>query len=184
MAAYEIINETYAETDVTEVDFTSIPGTYAHLKLTMSARTTSSSSNHYDSMKVTFNGDESNWYIFQFYGSSSSVGAGTDVSAGSSMYAPLATSQWYTRDYTYGVADILIPDYTSTDKYKSLAFWTHNPQWQTLAANTTSYMNMGGAMSGTGSLKSAAITSINLDPYTGGHIVRGSTFTLYGLKSS
>ena len=185
MAIIEIVNQTYLEAAQSSVSFGSIPATYTHLKAHVSAKTDSTSSNHYDAMKVRFNSDAtSNWYIFQLYGTGSTLGFSSYVSGNDAFWPPLATSQRPEAE-SFGVTEILIPDYTSTDKYKSAASTTYNNQTHTGSASGTVYVLMAGGISGSGTgVKDSAISTVSFTPYTGSNFTRGSVFTLYGLKSS
>jgi len=96
----------------------------------------------------------------------------------------LATSQRPEAE-SFGVMEALIPDYTSTDKYKSVTSTTYNNQTHTGSASGTVYLLTAGGISGSGTgVKNVAISTVSFTPYTGSNFTRGSVFTLYGLKSS
>jgi len=127
MAIIEIVNQTYLEAAQSSVSFGSIPATYTHLKAHVSAKTDSTSSNHYDAMKVRFNSDAtSNWYIFQLYGTGSTLGFSSFVSGNDAFWPPLSTSQAAGAE-SFGAIEVLIPDYTSTDKYSAISTVSFTP---------------------------------------------------------
>jgi len=94
----------------TDIEFTSIPGTYQHLQIRLIMRSTTTIE-----PTVSFNGDtnNSNYYRHLIYGDGSSVAAGANQLRSFSGYYEVATNV-----VTACVLDIL--DYSSTTKNKTI----------------------------------------------------------------
>ena len=174
MAVIETIATTYLEADAATVTFSSIPATYEHLQLRMNVRTLRTSSLETTGMRL--NGDTaSNYATHRIYGQTVSLGAGGEV-ATTRLYATgqMPTSVQPPRTlYGAGLVDIL--DYTNTNKNTTILFQS---------GETTSnypYMTFGSGLWE----DTSAVSTILLYPANGSAgFVRGSVFTLYGLKSS
>jgi hypothetical protein len=172
MAVIEAIETVYLEADATSVTFSGIPTTYEHLQLRLSCR--SDRADMHDVLLLQFNSDtgtgattySSHWLD----GTSSSATAGTSANSYFFIGWPVPASQRVAAQY--GPMDIDILDYRNTNK------------------NTTVMGTAGRGDGGRvefGSMvwdSTAAVTSIVLDIAYGTNFVRGSEFTLYGLKSS
>ena len=141
------------------ISFTSIPSTYTHLQLRVSARTTSAAN-----CILTFNGDTgSNYGTLYVEGTGSGVSAGN--AAGTSFSGGVYVAD--TGVFTGQIIDIL--DYANTNKYKTLLGLTGTDR----NGNST-WITLGG-----GSWNSAsAITSITIT----NSFAQYSTFALYGVK--
>ncbi len=174
MAIMESIETIYLEQNTATVTFDSIPSTYEYLEFRMSASTDYSAAG-YDGIKLNFNGDTGSNY--------SEHGGG--AYSGTSLWAHGAASQAYVNiyrastlknaGYDYGCGIVTIYDYANSHK------------------NTTLGQSVGGVIGGyyteaaiySGSWDStAAVTSFVLDPLNGSNFLRGSEFSLYGIKSS
>lgn len=172
MAILEAIETVYLEADVATITFDNIPSTYQHLRIEYSARTDRASLG-YDSAKINFNGDTGSNYSEQYQG----------VYSGTSVFAGRAASQAYASLYRLSGIDVpaevyatgvcTIFDYAHANKNKSL---------QGYGGASNEYFE---AISFSGMWDStAAITSFVLDPVGGSNFIRGSMFSLYGIKSS
>jgi|TARA_R100001163_G_scaffold47910_1_gene36021 hypothetical protein len=183
MAIIEAIDTIYLEADVSSVEFTSIPSTYEHLELTASCHSdgTTSSELYYESLYVqlgTGGGaadagtNYSNAQIWSYY---NSVGGGN--STGNGGYYGIFATEVKSGTQRYGTGRVLIMDYANANK------------------NCSSFNDMGGAFYNTASNyteivgsvwdNTGAVDRVKVVPYTGSQILsRGSTFSLYGIKSS
>lgn len=150
------------------VTFSSIPQTYSGLRMVYVARTDGTGSQRV--LYLQFNGDSGAHYNSAgIYGNGSTptnVGdfgvSVMDVGLISAASAPAGCA---------GVGEIIIPAYAATTYYKSVS------------ATTTAQPSSGSQFSGTfgGTWTStAAITSVTLTS-SGGSLLAGSTFTLYGV---
>lgn len=151
------------------VEFTSIPGTYTHLQLRVLAR--DSRANLGTNLNIQFNSDTgTNYTSHSLYGDG--VGA-TAIADGASQTSALAMrtagNNSSTSVFGTGIIDIL--DYTNTNKYKttrSLSGYDNN-------GSGNIYLTSGLWLS------TNAITSIKLTPVTT-PILQYSSFALYGIK--
>jgi hypothetical protein len=150
------------------IEFTSIPSTFAHLQIRLigsDGKTTGVASR----ANITVNGDTgSNYSRHELYGDGSSVGAG-GVASGSLIEAAIGRSG---AGYYFGAAVIDILDYANTAKnstFRSLsgvdnngngAIWLHSGCW----------------------LSTSAITSIKLSAGVS-NFAQHSTAALYGIKA-
>jgi hypothetical protein len=143
------------------ITFSTIPGTYKHLQIRLSAINTTALGDIY----MRFNSDTgSNYKAHYLYGSGSTASAG--VLTSTYVYGGFISTGSNTG---VGITDIL--DYTNTNK------------------NTTSRTLMGADRNGSGDLaltsglwlNTAAITSITLLPGTN-DFAQHSSFALYGIK--
>ena len=172
MAIFEAIETVYLEVDTATITFDNIPSTYQHLQIEYSARTDRASLG-YDSAKINFNGDTGSNYSEHYMG----------IYSGTSGFAGGAANQAYTSLYrlsgidvpaeVYATGTAIIFDYAETTKNKSIQGYG--------GASDEYYeaMFFDGCWDST-----AAITSFVLDPAGGSNFIRGSMFSLYGIKSS
>ncbi len=171
---FELIASYSATGSVSDIEFTSIAGTYTDLCLKMSLRTARASV--FDQLKITFNGSSSSYTGIILYNGNSSVGSETNTAAtGGSTYlignyidGANATSS------TFGNGEIYIPNYAgSSNKSVSLDLVQENNA-------------AGGYSSLTAGLwsDSAAITSIKLQSANSANFVQYSTAYLYGVKNA
>ena len=151
--------------------FSGIPATYEHLQLRFSAREDATGAD--GALGLRFNGVGSGYTYHRMSGSSSTASAGSSIIQ-SAIWLYWCTSGAYkAANYAGDVVDIL--DYgngsknTTIQSTAGLAASTGTPRVALLSGLWTS---------------TAAVTSITLVTGFGSNIVRGSEFTLYGLKSS
>jgi len=154
------------------VEFTSIPGTYTHLQIRAIGRT-ARSGNSGDTVAMRFNSDTGNNYARHLlYGDGSAAGADAVTSTSSIVFSRFSAATATASIYGAGVVDIL--DYANTNKYKTLR-------------------SLGGVdLNGSGELYLAsgvwmntnAITSIQVISLTSSSFNQYSHFALYGIKSS
>ncbi len=171
MAIMEAIETVYLEADAASVTFSSIPATYEHLQLRYSLRSTRSTQ-AYDNIYVRFNGDTGTNYSGHYllgYATTKAAGGTTSQSNTWTYRASAGTAV----SAQYGVGRMDIYDYQNTNK---------NTAFTGIGGTNGSYNEIGmfeGLWDST-----AAVTSILLYPTATTNWVRGSEFTLYGLKSS
>jgi len=174
MAVIETIATTYLEADAATVTFSSIPATYEHLQLRMNIRTLRTSNLETTGMQL--NGDTAgNYETHRMYGQTTSTAAGGEV-ATTRLYATgqMPTSIMPPRTlYGAGLVDFL--DYANSNKNTTILFQSGEND------DTYPYMTFGSGLWE----DTSAVSTILLYPANGSAgFMRGSVFTLYGLKSS
>jgi hypothetical protein len=157
------------------VEFTSIPGTYTHLQIRFLARDNRSGGAVTDNLRGQFNSDTgSNYTRHELWGDGSGAFANGTASQTSAQCGglSLATSSSSANVFGVGVIDIL--DYSNTNKYKTV---------RCLGGTDN---NGGGAAALSSGLwqSTSAITSIKLFGENGGTLNQYSHFALYGIKGA
>jgi len=167
MAIMEAIATTYLEADASSVTFSSIPATYEHLQLRTTGRAASTSRS---GQEIRFNGDTGsnyNWQRMQSYGSSTAAGIWTGSNY---LHGPYGTgNDADSAEYAGNVVDIL--DYANTNKNTSMQYFSG-------VFGTPDIFFGGGVWDSTVAVNTILLYSAS---YT---FVRGTSFTLYGIKSS
>jgi len=181
MAVIEAIATTYLEADAASVTFSSIPATYEHLQLRLNAK--SNRTNSSDDVQI-YLGDSSDspvdtgsdYYSHYLLGEGDNDGAGVNEST--NLRIMRVTGSKTDEDAAnYGSTVIDIFDYANANK------------------NTTvlGIGGLAGDSSGSGTLvalssgiweTASAVTAVRVEAMDGSGWIRGSEFTLYGLKSS
>lgn len=174
MAIIEAIETLRLEADVTSVAFTSMAG-YEHLQIRYSGASDTTGSN-WQSINLQFNDDTASNYTYRqmySFNSSAAVFGSNAANTRSGFITTYETGGG--APHSYGAGVITIPDYLNASK-------------------NISCMTRGGT-GGRGSTRGlqgltwglwnnvAALTKITLTPQTDDW-VRGTSFTLYGIKSS
>lgn len=178
MAVIEAIQTVYVEADnVQIVNFTSIPQSYQHLQLRISSHDQYDTTN--DWIYLRYNGSTGNDYAYHYIeGYQSSVNSGGGDSKGYGWMAVAAGSWKGVGRPTYSSAVIDILNYSDgTTSTTSLAH----------SGITTGTQISGGKSSRPSSChwdNQSAITSIAVYIIYTAPFQRGSSFSLYGLKSS
>ena len=153
------------------VEFTSIPSTYAHLQIRGIMKSARSGSARND-LIIKLNGSSTTYAHHQLYGDGASAAAlGTSSTTNGLLGINCVPSAGYTSQFGSVVADIL--DYTSTNKNKTI---------RSLAGTDN---NGAGFVSLSSSLwyaTPAAITSIDLTVDGAHNFTQYSHFALYGCK--
>ena len=175
--ALTLISSQVLAAAASSVTFSSIPGTYNHLKLVILARSTAAANND-AAMLMQFNGDTtSNYDNAEFGNSNTSVGA--SLSNRVAYYIGAAGSGIPANTMAAGVfaaIEIIIPLYSGTTLEKTAKA---NGAWAGYQTSSTA----GGAFLGSCVWKNtAAITSIVFSPFTGPNFAIGSAFYLYGVN--
>jgi len=178
MAVIEAIATTYLEADAASVTFSSIPATYEHLQLRISAHITEASDVEYFYMR--FNDDTATNYSSHFMKGEAST-AGAQANTGQnyifSRYFPANSVAGSAPHYGVMVMDIF--DYANTNKNTTV-------QWTTgfnLSATVTGVRFCSGLWDSTAAVDEIYLAPDNTIP-PDFDWTRGSEFTLYGLNSS
>jgi hypothetical protein len=153
------------------VTFSGIPQNYTDLKLVISARVSNSATQGI--LDIQFNGSSANFDLRYLGQSNTSVVSYTRASGfGTNMagYYPAANST----ASTFGNVELYFPNYSSTTASKSVFIDA------VMENNSSTIQN--GLVSGLWS-QNSAITSLTFSETTGGNLVSGSTFTLYGVSN-
>ena len=170
-STYTLISSNVLGSSAASVTFSAIPSTYTDLVVRWSARSDRASVS--DTMKLRINSDSGanySWVYLLGNGSSasSSINSALDYISLGAADAATATSN------TFANGELYIPNYLASTK-KPLS--SINAQEDN---NTAAQLwNMASLWQGT-----AAITAIQLFPNIGPNFVAGSSFYLYGIKSS
>jgi hypothetical protein len=174
MAVIEAIATTYLEADAATVTFSSIPATYEHLQLRANTKSTNAGTVWNNiTVEDASGGIGANYYSHTMYARSSSV----------SVFSGSGAVKWDFADATgsgptepvahYGTIIVDILDYTNTNKNTVIMFTCGN-------SSGTNGVSFG---SGLG-VDTDTIVSLTFTFGGSDEIVRGSSFTLYGLNSS
>lgn len=158
-----IATQTVGAGGAASIDFTSIPGTYTDLYLTLSARATSGSS----SAILHFNGITTNESSRLLLGNGSATSSGT---ISTNMYVAVGLNDSAATANTFSSADLYIPNYAG-NKNKSSSSQGVNEN----NATNSNLMLIANLWSNT-----AAITSISLTSASG-NFAQYSTASLYGI---
>ena len=168
--AYEsIATVTVGSGGQSSIDFSSIPSTYKHLQIRVTARGTTAATSQ--EQYITFNGTSTNYYsahILYGTGSGSAVSTVSTYTTVNLMPRLIAASSTASVFTSY-VTDIL--DYQNTNKNKVIR------SLGGFDANGTGEIDF---MSGLW-INTAAISSINIRP-SAGNFAEFSKFALYGIK--
>ncbi len=179
MAIIEAIATTYLEAEASSVTFSSIPSTYEHLQIRMSARNTF----NYPAgvPNLTFNGVTSSVYSTFAHNANASSPAGFRTVGQAYIRAPMSTTGNGVNNYIdrlntgdYGPAVIDIFDYRNADTNTTVM-----ADSATALTHTSPYISFASGLFD----DKTVITSITLGGGDG-NWMRGSRFSLYGLKSS
>jgi hypothetical protein len=168
---YTLISSNVLGSSATSVTFSSIPSTYADLVLRVSCRADASSNGHI--VLLTFNSITSGYSRSLLKGDGSTPTGATASAQANIILNDFAVGNTATAS-TFSNGEIYIPNYAgSTNKPVSNFSVTENNA-------TEAYIDaVAGLMSNT-----AAITSITLTPNASLNFLSGSSFYLYGIKSS
>lgn len=178
MAIIEAIQTDYLEADAGNITWSAIPQTYKHLQIRISTQDhNATNSGTGFTLAIYFNGD--NNYGKQVTGLIRGHGT-TEVVYRSTGWSTIAYMQAEVDIPRYSGSVMDIMDYTSTNK-KSVCTSLSG------YVGTLNNVEFGSSMWHTatsGSGVDAAVTSIMLHSPGGGGLLRGTSATLYGIKSS
>jgi hypothetical protein len=154
------------------VEFTSIPGTYTHLQIRHINRATGSVTDSFN--KLQFNGDTgNNYYTHYLLGTGTAVQSGANVPNVDFIYSGVnwgVTTITDTKFFAGAIIDIL--DYANTNKK------TTSRTLSGIDGNGSGQIDF---TSGTWN-NTAAVTSIKISVNSGTNFAQYSTFALYGIK--
>ena len=174
MAIIEAIATTYLEADAASVTFSSL-GSYEHLQLRCSMKSDRSSSS-VDGLQIDFNDDghPSTAYSYHWMrGSSTTASAGGLASGRLRLQNMIAAQGGVTDAANFSTVILDILDYRNANKNTTvMALMGSTGNWSTVSFESGLWDN------------TDAVTKILLDQVNGPNFMRGSEFTLYGLKSS
>lgn len=169
-SASTLIASQTAASNVSFIEYTSIPSSYTDLYLVAAVRTDRAA--EVDSVYVRFNGQtsDSNLTTWMLYGNGSSV---TSSTYGTSIpiYATSATSP----SNTLSSSSLHIPQYSNTAYTRTFFGWS-----ATERNNSTAYMNI----TGNRWAVNTAINALRLTPVYGTVFVAGSKTWLYGITKA
>lgn len=173
MAVIEAIKTTYLEADVASVTFSSIPSSYEHLQVHGSQRATGTSGGQ--AFYIEFNGVSSNTYASHTMVGANATGLGQrlDSQPYIKIYDGIHGSHPLGAEYATILLDV--HDYRDTNKNTTVQF----QMFDAITYGTDSRATFGSGMWES----TAAVTQIKFTP-SNGNLMRGSCYTLYGLKSS
>jgi hypothetical protein len=176
MAAFTVIDHEELTGAAATWTSATIPSSYDHLYLTISARGALAGSNWYEYVDVQLNGDTGTNYSSTGVYGQASAGSWRTSGADGLDRVLLINADGSTAD-TFGNASIWIPNYANTANFKQVVtkFVTEG------ATDTNGHWTLG---MGAGLWQStAAITSITIDPQNG-DLMQYSSFTLYGVTGA
>lgn len=167
-SSYELIESNVLGSNAASVTFSSIPSTYKHLQLRIVARGAIASS--YEQLNMRFNSDTGTNYSWHWiYGDGSSVTSSTNGPNQSEMRIGQTAGNTTTANtFSAEIVDVL--DYANASKYKTIKTLSGKP-----TTNNFIELNSGNWRS------TSAVTSVTLFA-SGGNLLTGSRFSLYGIK--
>ena len=176
MPAFTVIDHTELGASASSWDVTSIPSSYDHLMLKVSARTDATAT-YGGQVNLTFNGDTGTNYSGTLLWAYQSPPQSTRASGATSMYYSYVTGASQAAN-TFGSATYWIPNYSNTANFKQLI--------ASSAAEDTSTTNLDWILATAAGLWSstAAINQITFTESTAANFVQYSTFTLYGVTGA
>ena len=169
--AFESIATTTLSTATASVTFSSIPQTYKHLQLRMSAKTDRGDTD--DVTLVQFNGDTAANYSYHWVRGNGTAAGSSGAASTSYIYLNYACTGNSSASNIFGSCVVDIFDYTNTNKFKT----TRSLQGFDLNGQGWVYLSSGNWRS------TSAITSIVLDQQYGTNWKQYSHFALYGIKA-
>jgi hypothetical protein len=172
--AWEVIESTTLSGTSTGVTFSSLTTDYVHLMVKMTVRTDLNTTPGHDYVGIHFNGDTAG-----NYGTTAGTGANTTLgveeeAANVNGMKVRATACDPENALMFGQIEVVIPSYQSTNQ-NGCCFGNGGK-----AGTSYGFDQFGGGYWD----NTAAITSVTLNPGGGTNFNIGSTFTIYGLRSS
>lgn len=154
------------------VTFSSIPSTYKHLQLRMTARCTQQTTGNATNMYLRLNSDSGTNYTYHYLKGNGSTASALANTARDSAIFTFPTKSGETSGI-FGVSVLDILDYTNTNKYKTLR---HLEGYDANGSGEIFlYSNLW--------LNTSAVTSITLTEDLG-DFAQYSSFALYGIKGA
>jgi hypothetical protein len=167
---YTLISSNTLSSSAASVTFSSIPATYTDLVLRMSVR--SDIADSYVNIYVSYNGNASNYSETYMAGNGTSAVSGRGSANPYFLQAVWSEGTSWTSN-TFASSELYIPNYAGSANKVASAFGAaeNNATAARVTTTATLWSN------------TSAISSINLQPYSG-NFVSGSSFYLYGIKNS
>jgi hypothetical protein len=154
------------------VAFASIPATFAHLLVVLSARGDTAATN--TSVSLRLNGDTTAAYASQYIQGNAATASAVEAASATSLTLAAIAAATATAGHTGGAA-ILVPQYAGTTFFKqAVAFGVLT---QALTTGNMYAMLRSGVWA-----NAAAVNSLTFLP-AAGNFIAGSRFTLYGLPA-
>ena len=172
-STYTLISSNVLGSTTASVTFSSIPSTYTDLILRCSARDNSTLSTQASFVDVQINSSTTNYSVTRLYTDGSTVTSTRPSYTKIKLFGETGGS--FTAN-TFGSSELYIPSYTVAQNKPMSGIGVAEQN-----AATTTYI-----IGATAQLWSdtSAITSLTLTPDDGTAFVSGSSFYLYGIKSS
>lgn len=169
--SYESIATINGDGSSSSITFSSIPSTYQHLQIRVTARE-ASGTNVFGNTTVQANGDTgSNYTMHQLYGDGTAYSNGSSGYGSATAMVNIAGNSAAASTMGVGIVDIL--DYTNTNKLKTFRCLTGTDN------NTGSgYILLRSQLWNS----TSAITSLTLTDTSGVAFTSTSSFALYGIK--
>jgi hypothetical protein len=174
-AAFTVINHTELSGSAASVSIASIPSSYDHLLLKVSAR--SDQSAHRDTLNCTVNGDTGTNYSRTHLFTGTSSPSSYRNSGGNKWHDFMELIGASAQAGTFSVGTLWLPNYAGTTGYKqgfasSATTQNSNTDYQWGLQNVALLWS-----------STAAINQLTFDQQTGPNFVQYSTFTLYGVTA-
>jgi hypothetical protein len=168
---YTLISSNVLGSSAASVTFSAIPATYTDLIIRVTARSTLASIS--DDLTIRFNAGTSGYSRTILQGNGSTAGSLRTANAAAAIAYGQINGANATAS-TFGTAEVYIPNYTSTVSKPFSSFGVGETN------ATAQFMSIAALLSNL----TSAITSVTLYPSIGVDFVSGSSFYLYGIKST
>lgn len=166
-----LITDTLLAANANNFDFTSIPGTFTHLKLITYLRGTKSATSV--QARIIFNNDTGANYDLQLHYAASNV-PGASNTIGNTFLSFVDASAALSDGGAASTQEVLIPNYAATSLHKPCQATGYNPR--AYSSGNEYVYNTGGIWKST-----SAITRITITP-DANQWATGSRATLYGMS--
>ena len=175
MAAFTVIDHTELGAAASSWDVTSIPSSYDHLLVKVSAR--QDGAYHYVNVYITLNGDTGNNYSHTTIRADSATIETNQNASRANIHYCMTPAASATAD-TFGAMTIYIPHYANTANFKQMI--ASSAAENASATDSEWWLNQtAGLWSDT-----SAVDQITIDAYSTDDFVQYSTFTLYGVTGA
>jgi hypothetical protein len=170
-STYTLIASNVLGSSAASVTFSAIPSTYTDLVLRTSIRSDRAAG--FDNIDIRFNGDSATNYSRTIISGDGSSASSSRTSSASNWDAAIVDGNTATSN-TFSNGELYIPNYTSTSSRAGSYFGAQEDNSATAYIRGNAYLYRG----------SSAISSIAMTPSNGTNWLSGSSFYLYGIKSS
>jgi hypothetical protein len=164
---FELIETQLISSTTSSLTFSSIPGTYKHLQVRTTGRTTDASD--FGGVAYRFNGDTGSNYTYHILdGDGSSVTSSSGTSQNMGLFGLVHGNTSPASSFGAVITDIL--DYANSNKYKTV---------RSLSGRRATGANV--RLVSSAWLSTSAVTSLTILDNVGGSFVAGTRFSLYGI---